>query len=335
LPELVKHYERSELRAMSAGSLWPTIAHETSRAMESTDYMHGVNTADKMMRIHADIAARFFAEDALKGGKAELAKARELGINPRDPRFVDKMAKALTDETQFRTDAPHMPLWTKTVQGKLATQYLSFAYQHTRYLMDLGKHPIKNFGKIARLAAVGAVIGEGIGSTKAGLRAIIPGKDEESNILNRMIEGIKGDPSFDTKPYLKKLQAVTQSKRIPIDSPWWRALQNLANIGGAGLFQTALERAFDPSKNLGEKVASAVGGPVGSHLIDFGKAAGKDIMNAYKESDYAPENTARWGLQQTPYMTGLSPYKFGNYVIPPETYRRRHHNRFQVRPPKF
>lgn len=313
--ETLRNYRPNELKALSDGSLWPSITHEMSSifgdASKFKNYMHGVSTADKWLRVHSDVAGRMLAEDALKGNQYAIRQLKEVGLgNLKDPELAAKAGKAISDKTQFRTDTPYMPLWAHSPMGRLATQYSAFMYQHGMYVRDLFKHPFRNSGQIARLAGMGALIlGEGIGDTKAALNAVIPSNQEDQNLIKRMIEGVAGDSNFDHKPFFQKLQQATTNKRIPASSPAWRALQNFSQIGGIGIFQTLLEKATKPAD-----YATLPLGPVGKNIADIGQAGYKDIQNIGK-GRYFPRETGKIALQNAP-LPVVNTYKLANYLMP-------------------
>lgn len=306
--ETMKNYGGEKLNATRSGALWPNISHEVSKAMGSHGYMHGIPTLDAAMRVHANVTGRLLVEDALNGNSYAKRQIESLGLDLKDPNIVDQAGKAISDKTQLRTGTLDMPLWTHSPYGKIASQYSSFAYAHTKMVMDMFKHPVQNLGQIARFAAIGVMAGEGVADLREAIKALIPGKGEDDDVVRRMIEAAAGE-NFDNKSWARKLQAATRSKRISFDNPAWRAVQNLSMIGGAGIFQSIAEKATS-----GEYWQIPLG-PMGSLGIDTAEAARKDI-GKIGSGDYRFKESQRNLLKNAP-IPFVSGNKLANYVLPP------------------
>jgi len=306
IPEAVSEATRS-------GALWPNISHEVSKAVGDKGYMHGVPTMDKVMRIHASVAGRLLAQDALKGNSYARRQLKELGLELSDPKLLSKTSRLIADKTQFRTGTLDMPLWSHSPLGKLASQYQSFAYAHAKFLTDAFKHPIKNFGQIVRFGALGLLAGEGVGDLREILKSLFPGKDEEDDLYKRMLVAATGKGDFDSKGWLEKLKAVTRSKRIPISSPGWRTLQNLSMVGGVGIFQNILE------KIASGKYENLLGPSVGM-ASEFGQALHSDVSKSIKESSPTLRKTGRFALSNLP-IPFVSGRKVADYLLPEESSR--------------
>jgi len=278
--QTLKNFKPEVLEATRTGALWPNISHEVSKALGDKGYMHGVPTMDKVMRVHANVAGRLLAQDALKGNSYAKRQIESLGLKLDDPKLLSEAGRLIADKTQFRTGSLDLPLWASSPLGKMATQYSSFAYAHAKFVSDMFKHPVKNFGQIARFAAIGLLAGEGVADLREVLKSVIPGKDEEDEVLKRMLEAASGDEDFDDKEWLQKLQAATRSKRIPISSPGWRAVQNLSMVGGLGIFQNVLEKAASG------KFWQVPIGPAGSLLVDTAENLRGDITKGVEKGDW-------------------------------------------------
>lgn len=309
--------------ATRSGALWPNISHEVSKAVGDKGYMHGIPTMDKVMRVHASVAGRILAEDALKGNSYARRQIQDLGLSLKDPKLLSKASRLIADKTQFRTGTLDMPLWTHSPLGKLASQYTSFAYAHARFMTDAFKHPVRNFGQIIRFAAMGLLLGEGVGDLREAIRSIFPGKDEEDELLRRMMEAAAGDEAFDDKDWLKKLQAVTRSKRIPTSSPGWRALQNLSMVGGIGIFQSILEKATSG------RFWQLPIGPAGSLLVDTAENLKGDIQKGVDKDDWRMRGSLKNLVSNLP-LPLVSGRKIADSLFPTEKSKRP----FGVKPKK-
>lgn len=304
LTRLMKDYKGSELESIKSGALWPTLSHEVGKAISSPGYMHGVSTADKMMRVHANIAGELLARDARSGNVYAKRQLNKLGVDIKDPDFVRKAGKAIADKTQFRTGVADLPLWAHSPYGKLVTQYSSFAYAHARYLVDMFKNPAENAGQIARMAVMGAILGEGVSDTKALFNGIVPGQGEDKDLIDRLKNAIAGkDKNY--RSLITEIQDATKSKRISWSSPFGRILQNLSQIGGLGIFQTMMEKLG------GRDPKEALIGPAGQLATDTFSAARKDVENGLK----FPKESVKNLIVNAPIPL-LNNRKIANYIFP-------------------
>jgi len=323
--QTITNFSKEQLEATRSGALWPNISHEVSKAVGDKGYMHGIPTMDKVMRVHANVAGRLLAQDAKRGNSYARRQIDSLGLKLDDVNLESKAGQAISDKTQFRTGTLDLPLWTHSPLGKLAFQYSSFAYAHGRFVADMFKHPVKNFGQIMRFAAIGALAGEGVADLREILKSLIPGKDEDDEILRRMLEAAAGDESFDDKSWLKKLQAATRNKRIPITSPGWRVIQNLSMVGGVGIFQNILEKAASG------RFAELPIGPAGGLVVDTAKALHGDVEKGVEKGDWRFRNSLRNFLLNVPGPPLIEKRKIADDLIPTE----RRSGGFKISPPKL
>ena len=314
--QTLKQFPKEQLDAVRSGALWPSISHEVSKAVGDKGYMHGIATVDKAMRVHANVAGKLLAQDALKGSKYAQRQLESLGVKLNDPELSLKAGRAIADKTQFRTGTLDLPLWSQSPLGKLATQYSSFAYSHARFVHDMFRHPVRNLGQIARFAGIGLLAGEVVGDVKEAIRAIVPGKNEDDDVLRRMLEAVIGDEKFDEQEWLKKLQLATRSKRIPISSPGWRAIQNLSMVGGLGVFQSVLEKAASG------KFWQLPIGPAGSLLVDTGEALRGDIEKGVGKGDWSMGGSLKNLLINAP-LPLVSGRKLADLAFPEKKKKKR------------
>ena len=296
-----KNFKGEELQAMAHGSLWPNISHEVSKVYGSNNYMHGIPTVDKALRVHADVASGLLLQDAKNGNKFALRQLEAFGLSPNDP--PAKVAKIFTDKTQFRTDTPYLPLWAHTEAGKFMTQYMPFAYRQTVFAHDLLKHPIQNRGAIARFAIMGALIGEGIGDSKAAINSIIPGKGKDDEIGKRV------------------LQAAVDRAPIKLDNPKefvksaaWRAISNASLVGGVGIFQNLIDKITGRDPKRPADYINTLAGPTLGKVGDTAENLRRDIIN----EDFTFPKTGKSLIVNAPSIPLLGNRGIANYLYPPK-----------------
>ncbi len=303
--EQLRNFKKADLEALKSGALYPAISHEVGAAIGHEGYMHGVPTADRFMRVHASIAGRMLLEDARKGDPYAQRIMRERGVDIKDPNAPALAGKVISDYTQLRSDIAHVPAWFKTDAGKIATQYLNYAYANTKFMANMLKHPWLNKGQIFRFAAIGALAGEGILGFKAAVKSLIPAKGESSDALKRMVDAYTGDEDFDSKTFFEKLNAVTKTKRIPLDHPGWRFIQNLAGIGAGSIFQTLVEKV-----SSGQYKTIPLG-PAGGLAADVAESAYKSAT----EGSLKPLGRTALSNVPIPFVSG---YRLSKYLLPQE-----------------
>lgn len=266
-------YKKEELQAVKDGALWPTMSHEVGAALGSTGYMHGTPTVDKALRVHANIAGKMLLEDAKKGEKYANRILKDLGLTVNS--LPAAVSKAVSDKTQFRTDISHLPSWAHTTPGRMVWQYSQFAYAHTKFMYEMIKGGPKNSGQIFRMALLAATVGEGIADLRTAIRALVPGDDEEDDLKRRQLEAWAGDEKLSDKKLSEKIKAVMRNDRIPWSSPGWRIMQNMSMIGGAGIFQSILEKAMNAKGPIDLLKLSV--GPAATQAVELFGAGMKDV----------------------------------------------------------
>ncbi len=286
--DVMSHQGRTDLlvNSIRSGALFPNVSHEISVALSGKrGFLWGVPTADKAGRIIAQRAGEIMAK--YNGGR------------PMSPSEVTKAGRALSDKTQFRVHAGRMPLWASSPEGRLVTQYASFMGEYTRYVANLFRKG--EWSKVGRLLGVAApVMGEIISDAKEFLR----GRD------------LWGDDNPEN------WEAILRSRRVAPGTPRGlvlRYLQNVATVGGGGLFQTAVERFLDMKQNplawVGRAGSTAVeGGEAVGALIDRGDPApavrfgtrtapaggfwgtqvNREFIPTKKQEDLGPDPTPGW-----------------------------------------
>jgi len=278
--------ENTFVRAMASGALEPDVALElggTSRGAKAKSFMWGVGKADRAMRVHAFKVGEFLAEEA-KAGKTDAIKVvKDMGLDP-EKASTAEIARQLSDKTQFRAGVGEKPLWASSDLGKMVFQFQHFAYRQGILIgeatKDLGKY-IATAGKagdykpIARLTATGVIAGEVVND----LKELIRGKK---------LTPEEKDTEWDDNDWKQNLKAAMRNRRIPLDSPGWRAFQNFNAIGGLGILQSYLENLAT------ERDVTALAGPVARNLTEGGDAA----LQAVQGRGTKP--LTKWGIGQIP-----------------------------------
>jgi len=288
--DMTKNQRQIGLRALKASALTPDIGIEALGAVRGKwtggGYMHGIPTMDKAMRVHAFRVGELLHRDAVSGNKGALKSLERLGIKDASKATPDQVGKLLSDKTQFRTGTLDLPLWSSSPLGRTATMYTGFMYQHTKFAMGLWRNPIKNAAAIARFAVIGSVAGEAVNDIRSGAK----------------FQNILGNEKF------KRKEAdwidVLKNKRIPLTSPLKREIQNLAILGGIGVFQTYIERLNSPGPVTLAKLAQ---GPIATNVEDLGKA----ILEP-KGAKKKVRATGKWAIEQFP---GYG-YELSNEFLP-------------------
>lgn len=286
-------YNEQFFKALRSGALNPDIQIELMGpqsvvASKLKDFMYGIPTMDKFMRVHAYTVGETLYNEAKAGSKSALRTLSEL-----DPKFkhgvkyhtAEDVGKFLADKGQFRVSAGHQPQWANTDLGKMMWQYKGFMYQHGLFVKDLFKTAASgNVKPLARFLATGAVLGEGI----ADVRELIKG---------RPLNPSERDQPWDEDTWDQNLLAIVRNKRIGWGHPGLRLLQNYAMLGGAGILQAYMEA----SAGRGRTLAKVVGGPVAANI--------EDLAERTLSGDV--EGVAKWGIEQAPvYGYDASEYLF-------------------------
>lgn len=80
---------------------------------------------------------------------------------------LERAMEAATRQTQFLPDATRRPLWWRTPEGRIITQFKTFAFNQGRFIRDavLNEAGRGNLGPLARMASVYPVAGEAVATT--------------------------------------------------------------------------------------------------------------------------------------------------------------------------
>lgn len=223
---------------------------------------------DNAQRIIAANTAKFIVPDAWSAAKAGKAAAqRQLdawGVDWRrealTPEMVDRAAKSIADRSQFKVGVGDQPLWATSPWGKVAFQFQSFGYAHTRYVgAALDEARRGNVAPIGKLAFLGAALGYMTNEMK---RALFTGQAPEDPTEQDFVEAA-GNAFQGRKRY-----DPTSAKGAAL-----AALEGLGAAGGLGALGSLGDRVTsgDPAKLL----LGATGADV-SAWTRFAKAAIKD-----------------------------------------------------------
>lgn len=307
------NYKASELEAIRSGSLRPSVLGELFESSghagkvadlpskigeklhlpkKLTDkgkgFLWGIPTADKHMRLVADKVGRLLVDDAVKGDAGAIKTLKSLGFDtPKkaDQKFYDSVAKKFTNDTNFRTGILDQPLWTTSTYGRVATQFTSFMYQHTRFIGNLikkSKTDNEARKQLALFAASAILVGEGVNDIKAYFKG----------------NGIKGE---NPKDMADDMIRVLGNKRH--SHPLWRSVQNIAAAGGAGIFQSLIEGLMRDKKQL-------LIGPLGSKVAEGLEAVTETGSRIYRDKPKKLEPVGKFGLAQA------TTYDIANKVYP-------------------
>lgn len=306
---MVKDYPKEMHDAIRSGALFPDLSQEIrqgaigsktgikNRALHK--FMWGINTADKLTRIHANTAGKIIVEGALKGDRGAIKDLAALGIKDlKDPEAFLKAGKALSDKALFKTGSLEIPGWTSSSYGKLAIQYSRFQYRHSLFVRDLFKEARQgNWRPLSRaVIAMGTTMqgmGELLSTTKAGLKEAANQASDGKFEPRKIWETAVGKPKQGKDE--TEWTDIFSNKKIPWNHPAYRALQNVMTWGGAGLFQAMIERAFrgrDPYR----ATTGMLLGPVGSSAADLSAA----LISSLKKRDWRP--MAKVVTQKIPIM---------------------------------
>ena len=277
--KMARNLKGAELDAVRSGSLFPSVTGEiaaTAGAKHSfvsrltRGYLHGIPTIDKWMRVQANEIGKVLYQDALSGNKGALRELRRLGIEDVKATSADDVGKLVSDKANYRTGTLDLPIWATSTPGKVLTQFNSFMYRHARYVTDelIGNAVKGDVKPLMRFLASGLVAGEIV----ADIRALMYG--------NKLAEDIPD-----------KAKAFFSSKRA--SDPAVRAIQNLAMVGGMGVWQSLVESAS--RWNFPENLLL---GPVGTDAAKLGRV-GKSLA---VDKDELP--LLRLGAEKVPFVGG-------------------------------
>ena len=239
----------AEINAISSGSLFSHIANEFNETVgKNKRALYGVPSTDRWLRVVADAAGEFHLKELLRQKRWKdlrtvgiretqpwvrdlLDKGRNegwdaVGAVDMDPDALARLSRHLADTTQFRTGVQHLPLAWSSPLGRAMTQFMGFMHAHARWINRLTGETLKgnaaSAAKLGRFAVTGGLIlGEAANDAKAVLR------------------GYGVNLTDDEEP---EWADIFKGQRIGWNHPAKRILQNLAQVGGLGLYQTVLER---------------------------------------------------------------------------------------------
>jgi len=266
LRDVAKDYSQVAYRAELSGAVFPNFVKEYQKAAGVTaknrTFMWGLGTMDKNLRIVADASSRqwvkMLEKNAAKGRGYAKESLEALGIRggrKATEKDFDRIAKMVADRTQFRADVPDLPVAMAHPLGKTVFQFGSFMYAHARWLTQ---KPISGRGRIAKTArylAAATVVGE----AAQDLRSLLLRHD----LIGEDIEELNYN---DIKAALGR---AAGTRRIPPNHPFWRSVQNIAYVGGLGIYQMVYEnimRRGGVETLLGPTVSR--GGDIKRDLVD-------------------------------------------------------------------
>ena len=255
-----------EENARRSGATWPNESGEFGNQYGSgAGYIHGVNWADKQMRMIANDAAYPMFRAASKGNREAIAQLETQGYFreaeyrgiPREKALemtqenIDIAGKTSTDFCQLRADAYNLPPWMDTPLGRMSTQLIRFNINMGKFAWRAGTHAIKNrdVGVFVRL--VPAVLAAGASSLTIGsiLKRFGVTWSEDARIqANTLIQWRKDPEAFFNKLF--------SSRPIPWDRKHPETIvasliQMLAASGSMGGYQTFIERTLGSPEDFG------------------------------------------------------------------------------------
>jgi hypothetical protein len=179
-------------------------------------------------------AARRLTEMGIRIGASDPTSIFNKPIKNIYDKRLQIAGNRLARATQFRTAPSDMPLFWSSDQGRILTQFKSFAYQHAKFIKNqvLKEAANGNFKPLIRFAVLGVAAGE----VSSDVKAIARG---------------------DTKRWKK--------------SGMERVIDNITAVGGIGIMGDALRSSFSgllgatffvggPSLSLGGEALSSAGG---------------------------------------------------------------------------
>jgi hypothetical protein len=276
--------QRQYHEATKSGALRPDIMLDTLGNTRELipglkgNYMHGVPTMDKFMRVHAFTAGTSLGQAAKAGDTSALKTLEMMGFDVSKKFSPEMVGRFVSDRTQFRTGPAHKPLWAQSSEwGKFLWQYKTFAYHHGIFVKDITKMAVQGNPKplVTFLAGAG-LMGELLGD----LRAMIRGRDPFGG------KGLNFDDNDQSELALHAL--FDRSQRIPLSHPIWRYIQNFTMIGGFGVVQETLgDQILYPG------VGQTAGQTLGAGPANIASLADQTIMEG-------PRGTAQWAAEQVP-----------------------------------
>lgn len=162
----------------------------------------GFTATEKFNRVVAANAGKNYvkqmANKLLKNPSDRLARRAlsELRINPETViknggLLFDDLLKAgsgIVRKTQFKSGVLDLPLFFNSPEGKILTQFKTFAFNHTKFIKEaiLEETARGNFEPMIRAIALMPVVGEGVGD----VRAVLTGRKRDKKGLERIAENM-------------------------------------------------------------------------------------------------------------------------------------------------
>jgi hypothetical protein len=168
----------------------------------------GFNAIEKFNRVVAANAGKNYAQQVTKKllGNPYDPKLRrallQMRINPdtvikHGGLNMDQMitaGKEAVRTTQFTSGVLDLPLFFKSPEGKILTQFKNFAFNHAKFIKEaiLQEAARGNYEPMIRAVALMPVVGEGV----ADLRAVLSGRKRDKKGLERIAENITAVGGF-------------------------------------------------------------------------------------------------------------------------------------------
>jgi hypothetical protein len=281
MKDVATDWSQAVHRAELSGAVFPNMTKEFQKAAgvgaEKARFMWGLGKIDRAVRVLADSTARqwvkMLKKSAAKGSRSSMESLEALGI--RSGRQVtnkdyDRIAKYFSDHTQFRVDVQDLPPGMTGSIGKTVFQFGSFMYAHAKWLMQpalSGPGSRRYLAKMARYVTAATLVGETAQSVRSLLlRYDLIGEDVET---------------IDYNDVKQALSRASGTRRIPPNHPFWRAMQNIAYVGGAGIFQMMYENLMRPGG-----IETVMGSMVGRAADVKRDLADPILQGRYKEVQY-------------------------------------------------
>jgi len=307
-----------EINALKSSALWPSLTHEAEQAYGATGsrvgFLYGVPTADKAMRIHANMVGYSLLESAFANPRSFLGRwsknaavkdIKRLGLDITQlqsmPREQAKqiVGATLSNKTNFNTGYLDLPHWASTPGGRLVWQFHKFAYKQGEYAWGVTKLAAK--GDVKPLLRYAVAVAPFAGEAIADFRAWIKG---ESILSGEEID------DWDDQTFVEKAITSFANKRVPITSPGWRYVQNVATSGGIGYIQDAIRDV-----NKREFPQSSAGGAVFSTGVSWLEGLWKTKTRFVEEEDKPLNPLGRALVRKAPVPYS---YKLPDIVLPEE-----------------
>lgn len=251
---LVKRAARQESMRSIIASIRGEVAQAAGVTGPLKGFIWGLGKTDQTLRIIADQAARFHIQAAVDKGDAKFLKDMGISGTPTKSDF-DRVAKFMADKSQFRAGVQDLPLRFTSETGKMVFQFMSFLNVHSKYIAEISGEAARGHPyRLAKFMAGAMVVGE----ISRDVRAIMLGY------------GVMGeDEDFSQSSVLDSIMRASSARRISIFNTKGefsavnsvgRALQNIAYVGGIGIWGAWLENIARPGG--GERLAGPAIGKI-------------------------------------------------------------------------